>query len=295
MTGPHTFSGVLTALVTPFSADGVDEAAFRALVRRQLDAGVHGLVPCGTTGESPTLTGAEQHDVVRWTIEEAAGQVPVMAGIGSNNTAAAIANAIAFEKLGVQGVLATCPYYNKPTPEGLRLHFTAIANAVDTEVCIYDIPGRSAVKIPNGVIADLCALPNVRSVKDATGDMVNTTDLRARVGDRLALLSGDDLTLLPFWALGGDGCISVLSNLVPQRVVRLHALYAAGKLDDARAEVLAIHPLAQALFCETNPIPVKAAMAHLGLCDARLRLPLSPLGEAGTATLTAAMQNAGLV
>lgn len=298
MTSPaaSAFSGVLTALVTPFADGRVDEAAFRALVRRQIDAGVAGLVPCGTTGEAPTLSIPEHLDVVRWTVEEAAGRVPVMAGIGSNDTARAIATGRAVQELGVQGVLATTPYYNKPTPEGMRQHFLAIAEALSVELCVYDVPGRTVVKVPVDVIADLAAHPRITAVKDATGDMANAAALRRLSGPAagLSLLSGDDFTLLPFWALGGDGCISVLSNVVPEAVVALHRQCVAGELAAARRDFFALFPLVEALFVESNPSPVKAAMARRGLCRDELRLPLVGLRPASRARLFAAMDALGL-
>jgi len=291
------FHGVLTALVTPLNTDGsVDEAAFRALVRRQLNAGVHGLVPCGTTGESPTLSADEQLTVIRATLDEVDGRVPVLAGIGSNDTAKAIAAGRKAFDAGATGVLATAPYYNKPTQEGLFLHFSAIAKALDVEVCVYDVPGRTAVKVAPETLSRLFAAhDNITCVKDATGDLVNAADNRRLCGPDLKMLSGDDFTLLPFWALGGDGCISVLSNLMPGRVVKLYDDIMAQRMDTARADFIALIPLVRALFVESNPVPVKAAMAELGLCGAGVRLPLAPLSESGHATLLAAMAASGEV
>lgn len=285
------FRGVNTAIVTPFRDGRVDESAFRALVQRQLAGGVHGLVPCGTTGEAPTLTVAEHVEVVRWTVEEAAGRVPVMAGIGSNNTAQAIETAKRTQDLGVQGVLATAPYYNKPTPEGLRQHFLAIAEAVEVEVCVYDVPGRTAVKVPVSTIAQLAEHPRITAVKDATGDLSNAAELRrlGGAGAELRLLSGDDFTLLPFWAVGGDGCISVLSNLVPAAVVHLHTLMQQGELAAARTAFFRMLPTVRALFLESNPAPIKAALARHGLCSEELRLPLVGLRAETRAALYAAM------
>ena len=274
-----TFQGLLTALVTPFRDGSVDEERFRAHVRRQVDAGVQGLVPCGTTGEAPTLSATEQAHIVGWTLEEAAGRVPVMAGIGSNCTATAVANARRVEALGVQGVLATAPYYNKPTQEGLYQHFKAIAEAVSVEVCLYDVPGRSVVHIAPRTVARLAEIENITALKDATADLANATDVRRRCGARIALLSGDDFTTLPFLAQGVNGIISVASNVVPGH---MRALVDAAKSGDvAKASSLSerLFPLFRDLFLESNPIPVKAAMAHLGLIEDGLRLPMTPMTE----------------
>ena len=288
------FHGVLTALITPMSADGsVDEAAFRALVRRQVDAGVHGLVPCGTTGEAPTLTSDEQLQLIEWTLQEVDGRVPVLAGIGSNDTTKAIAAGKRAQSAGVQGVLATTPYYNKPTQAGLLLHFTAIADALDVEVCVYDVPGRTVITVAPQTLATLSRHPRITCVKDATGDLINAADNQRLCGPDFVYLSGDDFTLLPFWALGGTGCISVLSNLMPARVVKLHSDIAAGNMVTARADFLALIPLIRALFVESNPVPVKAAMASAGLCGPTVRLPLAPLSDVGGASLRAALKEAG--
>lgn len=289
------FWGVNTALVTPFKDGRLDEGAFRALVQRQLAAGVQGLVPCGTTGEAPTLSIPEHVAVVRWTVEEAGGRVPVMAGIGSNNTAQAIETAKRAQDLGVQGVLATAPYYNKPTPEGLHQHFLAIAEAVEVEVCLYDVPGRSVVKVPVATVGELAAHPRITAVKDATGDMVNAAELRrlSGPGARLSLLSGDDFTLLPFWALGGHGCISVVSNLVPEKVVELWEHCAQGYGAASQQAFFALLPVIKALFLESNPSPVKAALARAGLCRDEMRLPLVGLRPETREALHAAMDAYG--
>lgn len=274
-----TFHGLLTALVTPFTGNALDENAFRSLVRRQLAAGVQGLVPCGTTGEAPTLTPDEQAEVVRWTLEEAAGSVPVLAGIGSNSTSVAMANAKRMESLGVQGVLATAPYYNKPPQEGLYQHFRAIAEAVQVEVCLYDVPGRSVVHIAPRTVARLAEIDNITALKDATGDMANAVDVRRRCGDSIALLSGDDFTTLPFLTQGGDGVISVASNVVPGKMRALVDASRNGQLDQAGPLNETLFPLFRDLFLESNPIPVKAALAHMGLLQDGLRLPLVPMSD----------------
>ena len=269
------FSGVMTALVTPFQSDGsLDEAAFRTLVKRQIEAGVKGLVPCGTTGEAPTLSIEEHTHVIEWTVEEAHDLVPVLAGIGSNNTQQAIETGKRAQDLGVQGVLATAPYYNKPTQEGLYRHFAAIAEALDIEVCIYDVPGRSVVHVAPATTERLARIPNITCIKDATGDMVELSELTRRVPPEFALLSGDDFTTLPFLLLGGHGCVSVASNIVPEQMVAMVEAVGDLRLDDARAMHRRLLPLFKALFVETNPQPVKTALAAMGLCEERFRLPL---------------------
>ena len=291
-----SFQGVLTALVTPMTTDGsVDFDAFAALTRRQVDGGVHGLVPCGTTGEAPTLDKSEQDRLIRITVEQAAGKVPVMGGIGSNDTRKAIDSAKRAQDAGVTGVLATAPYYNKPNQEGLYRHFMAIAEAVDVEVCIYDIPGRSVIKVEPVTLARLAEHPRITCVKDATGDLVNAVDNRRLCGPDFSLLSGDDFTLVPFWAVGGHGAVSVLSNVCPERVVGLYDSVMAGDYATARPEFERLFPLIRALFAEPNPTPAKAALAHLGLCGDSVRLPLIPASSAAREAVVAAMETAGLV
>lgn len=272
-----TFSGLMTALVTPFSDGTVDEATFRALVRRQIAEGAEGLVPCGTTGEAPTLSIDEHIDVVRWTVEEADGRVPVLAGIGSNCTATAVSTGLRVQAAGAVGVLATAPYYNKPTQEGLFQHFRAIASALDIEVCLYDVPGRSVVHIAPATVARLSAIDNITALKDATGDLANATDVRRRCGPGLALLSGDDFTSMPFLAQGGDGVISVASNLFPAAMRKLVDASRTSDLAAAAALNRRLFPLFRDLFIESNPIPAKAGMAHMGLLANELRLPLTPM------------------
>jgi 4-hydroxy-tetrahydrodipicolinate synthase len=290
-----TFHGLLTAIVTPYRDGAPDEAAHRALVRRQLDGGVDALVPCGTTGEAPTLSVDEHVDVVRWTLEEAGDGVPILAGIGSNNTATAIATAQRVQALGAQGVLATAPYYNKPTQEGLYRHFRAIAEAIDIEVCVYDVPGRTAVHVEPATVERLAPIGNITCIKDATGDMANATEIRRRCGDRIALLSGDDFTTLPFLLQGGDGTVSVASNIVPARMKALVDAARAGRLAEARAEHLRLFPLFTALFLESNPAPAKAALAAMGLCADELRLPLVSMSDAPRETLLAVLRELELV
>lgn len=289
-----TFSGLLTAVVTPFSDGSLDESTFRALIRRQIEGGVEGLVPVGTTGEAPTLPIDDHLKVVGWAIEEAGG-VPVLAGIGSNSTATAIATGKAVQAAGVQGVLATAPYYNKPTQEGLYRHFAAIAGALDVEVCVYDVPGRTAVHILPETIERLAAIDNITCVKDATADMANATEIMRRCGDRIGILSGDDFTTVPLMAIGGAGTISVASNLVPARMRAMVDAVREGRLADAQAMNMQLFPLFRALFLESNPIPAKAAMAAMGLLREELRLPLCPMGEGARQTLMQVLRDQELI
>ncbi|MEL6344608.1 MAG: 4-hydroxy-tetrahydrodipicolinate synthase [Myxococcota bacterium] len=276
-----TFEGAMTALVTPFTADGaVDEETLRALVERQIAGGIGGLVPCGTTGEAPTLDLDEHARVIQVTAEVAAGRVPVLAGIGSNDTRTAIENAHRAQAAGAQGVLATAPYYNKPSQEGLFRHFKAIAEAVPAlEVCIYDVPGRSVVKVAPETTERLSVLDNVTCVKDATGDMAHGAEVYRRVEGRVGLLSGDDFTTMTLIALGGVGCVSVASNLAPKTISAMVAAAREGRMDEARAMNARLQPFFQALFIQTNPLPIKAAMASRGLCLDRFRLPLCPMDD----------------
>lgn len=290
------FDGVMTALITPFQPDGaLDRDAFAALVKRQVEAGIQGLVPCGTTGEAPTLDLDEHEQVIALTVEHAGG-VPVMAGIGSNNTATAIRTAKAAAALGVQGVLATTPYYNKPTQEGLYQHFRAIAEAVpDTEVCIYDVPGRTSLAVATSTMARLAEIDNVTCGKDATADLAKGAEVLRATPDDFALFSGDDFTTMPFVAMGGAGAVSVVSNLIPERMVRLVATTKAGDLATAARENQALQPLFRALFLQTNPLPIKTALAMKGLCGETFRLPLCAMDPEPHAALRVALQELGVL
>lgn len=268
------FHGVLTALITPFSNGKVDEKAFQSLVEWQVEQGIHGLVPCGTTGESPTLSHAEHMRVVELCIEGADGKVPVMAGTGSNSTEEAIQLTQHAQKAGADAALVVAPYYNKPTQEGLFQHFKAVAESVDIPLFVYNIPGRSTVNITDETFERLATIPNILGIKDATGDLTRPLTLRARMGDRFIQLSGEDMTAIGFNAQGGKGLISVTSNLAPKHVVAVQEATERGDY----AEALRLHqplvPLHSALFCESSPGPVKFA-AHLMRGTAPdVRLPL---------------------
>lgn len=273
------FRGAYTALITPMREGLVDEAALGALVERQIAGGVHGLVPCGTTGEASTLSHDEHLRVVALTVERARGRVPVLAGAGANDTRKAIELALACKRLGAAGTLQVTPYYNKPTQAGLVAHFTAVADHSGLPVVVYNVPGRTGCDLLPETVAELARHPGIVGIKEATGDMNRAARLRELLAERrdFDLLSGDDFTVFPFLALGGHGVISVTSNIAPDWVAGLCDAAAAGQWDRARLLHDRHYPLARALFTVSNPIPVKAAAALLSLCGPELRLPLTPL------------------
>ena len=290
------FQGSITALITPFRDGSVDEKAFKDLVAWQIEQGTHALVPCGTTGESPTLSHDEHRRVIEMCVEVAAGRVPVIAGTGSNSTAEAIDLTRHAKAAGADAALVVAPYYNKPTQEGLFRHFEAIARAVDLPIVVYNIPGRSIVDISVDTFERLAReIPAVVGVKDATADLSRPLRLRARLGDRLCQLSGEDATATAFNAQGGVGCISVTSNVAPALCARMQDAWAAGDLATCFAIRDQLMPLHDALFCETSPSPVKYAASLLGLCADEVRLPLVPASEAARARVQKAMTDLGLV
>lgn len=271
------FVGCGTAMVTPFRKDlSLDEEALRRLVRRQVSAGIDFLVPCGTTGESPTLTHEEHLHVVAITIEEAKGKVPVLAGAGGYNTHHVIETARAAEKLGAQGILSVTPYYNKPTQEGLYQHFKAIAAATSLPIILYNVPPRTNVNIDPGTLKRLAEIENIIGVKEASGNIAQITQVIQQVPESFLVLSGDDALTLPIAAMGGKGIISVASNEIPAEMTRLAKLCLEGNFAEARGMQRKWLPLLEANFIETNPVPVKAAMAEMGLLEPVFRLPLVP-------------------
>lgn len=277
------FRGAYTALITPFRGGRIDDDALTRLVEQQIEAGIHGLVPCGTTGESPTLSHAEHVHVVEIVMRAANGRVPVLAGAGSNSTREAIELSRACKELGVAGTLQITPYYNKPPQAGLVRHFREIADTVNLPIVLYNVPGRTGVDMSTDTVAELASHPNVRGIKEATGDMHRAAQIRHRCGDDFDLLSGDDFTLLPFLSVGGDGVISVVSNVDAGLMAGLCNAVAEGRWDEARALHQKQLRLCDVLFTESNPIPVKAAMAMLGRCEAEIRSPLRPLPADGEA------------
>src|SRR5215471_12382116 len=296
MMGTRTsFRGSFTALVTPFQNGTIDEKAFRALVVRQIDEGTNGLVPVGTTGESPTLSHDEHKQVVEWCIAEARGRVPVIAGAGSNSTREAIDLAQHAEKAGADGVLVVTPYYNKPTQEGLYQHFKAVNDAVGIPIIIYNIPSRSVIDMSVDTMKRLFDLKNIAGVKDATASMVRVSQQRAAMGPDFNQLSGEDATALGFMAHGGHGCISVTANVAPRLCAEFQNACLRGDYGTALKLQDKLMPLHTALFIETNPAPAKFALSVLGKCAETVRLPLVPVADKTRTAVREAMVHAGLV
>jgi 4-hydroxy-tetrahydrodipicolinate synthase len=289
------FKGSLTALITPFKNGSLDEEGLARFVDWQIAEGTHGLVPTGTTGESPTLDYDEHKRVIEITIAAARGRVPVMAGTGSNSTEEAIELSTHAQKAGADGLLIVTPYYNKPTQEGLYQHFKAINDAVDIPIIIYNIPPRSIVDMSVATMARLFELKNIAGVKDATANLARVSQQRAAMGPDFIQLSGEDATALGFMAHGGHGCISVVSNIAPRLCAEFQTACLRGDFKTALALQDRLMPLHDAMFCETNPAPVKYAASRLGLCSAELRLPMVPLSEAARQTVDEAMAKAGLI
>ena len=290
------FTGTGTALVTPFRLDGaICERTLRALVKRQIDAGIDFLVPCGTTGESPTLTDEEHMRVVEITVDVAKGRVPVLAGAGGYNTAEVISRARGLSALGVSGILSVTPYYNKPTQEGLYQHYKAIADAVDLPIILYSVQGRTGVNIEPATVHRLAQISNIIGIKEASGNVSQMAAILNCVPERFLVLSGDDAVTLPLVALGGHGVISVVSNEIPAEMTRLTRLALAGDFEDARQIHRRFHPLMEVNFVESNPIPVKCAMAEMGLLEPRWRLPLVPPKPENRARICAVLESLRLV
>ena len=286
------FHGSIVALLTPFKGGKVDEKAFQSFVEWQVAQGTHGLVPCGTTGESPTLSHEEHNRVVELCIEAAGGKVPVMAGTGSNSTDEAIALTRHAKQAGAQAALVVTPYYNKPSQEGLYQHFKAIHDAADLPIFIYNIPGRSVVDMSVATMARLAKLPNIVGVKDATADLSRPSRLLQEVGPDFIQLSGEDATALAFNAQGGVGCISVTANVAPALCSAMQTAWAKGDLKEAFRLRDVLSPLHDSMFVETSPAPVKFAASLLGLASDEVRLPLVPASEAAR---RGAMTKAGLL
>jgi 4-hydroxy-tetrahydrodipicolinate synthase len=292
----HPFTGCGTALVTPFRADqSLDEAAIRRLVRRQIDAGINFLVPCGTTGESPTLTRAEHLRVVQIAIEEAKGHVPVLGGAGGYNTREVIELARELELMGVDGILSVTPYYNKPTQEGLYQHYKSIAAAIRIPIIIYSVQGRTGVNVEPSTLARLAAIPNIVGVKEASGNIAQMASVIHQVPPDFIVLSGDDAITLPLIALGGRGIISVASNEIPAEMAQLAQLCLAGNFAAAREVQRKYLPLMEVNFIESNPIPVKAALALMGLLEPVYRLPMVPPKEEHLARIERVLESLGLM
>jgi dihydrodipicolinate synthase len=288
------FTGSITALVTPFRDGKVDEKAFQDLVAWQIAEGTHGVVPCGTTGESPTLSHEEHVRVVELCLEVAKDRIPVIAGTGSNSTEEAIFLTRHARQAGADAALVVAPYYNKPTQEGLFRHFEAIAKAVDIPIIVYNIPGRSVVNISVETFVRLAKLPNIVGVKDATADLARPLQIRAALGPEFCQLSGEDATATAFLAQGGAGCISVTSNVAPKLCAQMHDAWARGDLETCFAIRDRLALLHDALFVESSPVPTKYALNRLGKCLPGVRLPLVELADSSKAKVEAAMKAAGL-
>jgi 4-hydroxy-tetrahydrodipicolinate synthase len=289
------FKGSFVALITPFRDGAVDETAFQEHVAWQLGQGTHGLVPIGTTGECPALEHDEQERLIKLCVEVAGGRAPVIPGTGFNSTAHTIAATRAAKKAGADAALVVCPYYNKPTQEGLYQHFKAVHDAVDIPIVIYNIPGRCAVDMSNATMARLAKLPNIVGVKDATNDLARPLKMRVEIGAEFTLLSGEDGTAVAYLAQGGDGVISVTANVAPRLCSEMHEAWQKGDVATVRSINERLIPLHDALFIETSPAPVKYAASLLGRCTAEVRLPLCQLMRETKEKVQRAMRATGLI
>jgi 4-hydroxy-tetrahydrodipicolinate synthase len=289
------FKGSLVAIITPFRGGKVDERALGDLIEWQIAEGTHGIVPCGTTGESATLSHDEHRRVVEFTVETVKHRVPVIAGTGSNSTEEAVALTRHAKQAGADGALIITPYYNKPTQEGLYLHYRRIAEAVDLPIMLYNIPGRTSVNMLPQTVARLAELPAIVSIKEGSGSIQQIDEVLQRCGDRLTVLSGDDALTLPIMALGGHGAVSVVANVAPRDTAGLITAAAKGDFSQARALHHRLLPLVNALFIETNPMPVKTALSLMGRCADELRLPLCAMRPEMKESLTGSLQRYGLL
>lgn len=289
------FSGSIVAIVTPFRNGKLDERAFGDLIEWQIANGTNGIVPCGTTGESATLTHDEHHRVVRLTVEVAKGRVPVIAGTGSNSTDEAISLTRHAKDAGADGALLITPYYNKPTQEGLYRHYKAVAEAVDMPLVLYNIPGRTGVNMLPATVARLAVMKNIVGIKEGSGSVQQASDIAQACGDRLIVLSGDDPLTLPMMAVGAKGVITVTANVMPKEMAQLVASFQAGRIDEARRIHFALSALLAALFYETNPIPVKEALGMMGKIDPELRLPMCAMSADNRNQLTRVLKEMRLI
>lgn len=289
------FTGSLVAIVTPFRQGQVDERALAELIEWQIAKGTNGIVPCGTTGESATLSHDEHNRVIELAVEVVRRRVPVIAGTGSNSTEEAIALTRHAKQAGVDGALLITPYYNKPTQEGLYRHYKAVAEAVDLPLVLYNIPGRTGINMLPTTIARLSAIQTIMAVKEGSGSVQQASDIVQMCGDRLTVLSGDDSLTLPMMAVGGKGVITVTANIMPAEMADLVKAFAEGKLEEARRLHFKLSPLFAALFYETNPIPVKEALGLMGKIDPELRLPLCSMGQDTREKLIRVLKEAALI
>lgn len=290
-----TLRGSMVALVTPFRSDAIDERALASLIELHITSGTSAIVPCGTTGESATLSHEEHDRVIELTVQAARGRIPVIAGTGSNNTREAIRLTKHAKEVGADAALLISPYYNKPTQRGLYLHFQAVAEAVNLPLVLYNIPSRTAVNIEPETFAQLAEIPNIVGVKESSGNLEQMSRVLQLTKGKFTLLSGDDALTLPVLAIGGTGVISVAANLVPRDMADMVEAFQAGRHEDAIQRHQRLLPLVKALFLETNPIPAKTAMGMLGLIEPGLRLPLCPMSEANEERLRQALVAYGLL
>ncbi|MCC7179559.1 MAG: 4-hydroxy-tetrahydrodipicolinate synthase [Acidobacteria bacterium] len=291
----ETWTGVGTALITPFTKSGeLDEAGVRRLARRQIDAGVHFLVPCGTTGETPTLSDAEKRRVVELVVEEAAGRVPVMAGAGGYDTKEVVHAAREMARAGADGLLSVTPYYNKPTPEGLFQHFSAVADATPLPIVLYNVPGRTGCNMDASTVARLATIPHIVGVKEASGNIQQMAEILRAVPPDFRVLSGDDAITIPLMAIGGRGIISVASNEIPAEMAQMVEAAERGDYRAAREMHQRLLPLLLVNFVESNPGPVKFAMAAMGLCEEVYRLPMVPPRQASKEKVLAVLSEVGI-
>jgi 4-hydroxy-tetrahydrodipicolinate synthase len=289
------FSGSLVAIVTPFKNNKLDERAFGDLIEWQIANGTNGIVPCGTTGESATLTHEEHHRVVKLAVEIAKRRVPVIAGAGSNSTDEAISLTKHAKEAGADGALLITPYYNKPTQEGLYRHYKAVAEAVEIPQILYNIPSRTGVNMLPATVARLAVMKNIVGVKEGSGSVQQASEIAQTCGDRLTVLAGDDALTLPMMAVGAKGVITVTANVMPKEMAQLVASFLAGRIDEARQLHFKLSPLFAALFFETNPIPVKEALGMMGKIDPGLRLPLCAMGTDNRNQLSRVMKEMRLI
>ena len=289
------FRGIATAMVTPMTATGVDYDALARFIDFQLEEGINALVAVGTTGESATLTPQERKEVIRFTVERVAGRVPVIAGTGTNNTQHVLEFTQSACDDGADAVLVVTPYYNKATQAGLIAHFTAVADASDKPVILYNVPSRTGCNLLPDTVAVLAKHPNIAAIKEASGNMGQVVELAAKCGDDIAIYSGEDGITLPILSMGGQGCISVASNVVPRTMVSLADTFFRGDVAEAARMQRELWPLIHLLFCEVNPIPAKAAVSAMGYGEEHIRLPLTPMEDAHRAALYAEMKKLGVL
>lgn len=289
------FKGSIVAIVTPFRNDAIDEDRLRELVEFQIANGTDGIVPCGTTGEASTLDYDEHDRVIEIVVQQANKRVPVIAGTGSNSTKEAIEMTEHARKIGADGALLVTPYYNKPSQEGLYRHYRAVAEAVRLPQILYNVPGRTGVNLLPETVARLADISNIVAIKEATGSLQQASEVLSLCGDRLDVLSGDDFITFPMMACGGKGVISVVANIMPKEVAAMVDAFSAGNLEEARRWHLKLLKISNAMFIETNPVPVKTAVALMGKATDEVRLPLAPMSDANRAKLAGIMKEYGLI